>query len=161
MIRKAERADAQEITDLWNACIRDTTITFTSTPKALENIQEWIETRHSNGHHFLVAEQDGIFLGFVTSFPFRGGDGYAYVIEHSILLTPEARGKGVGGALMQALEDAARADGIHSIMAGVSGDNPAGIAFHAACGFQHIARLPEVGRKFDQWFDLELMQKFL
>ncbi|MCF6443910.1 GNAT family N-acetyltransferase [Nereida sp. MMG025] len=161
MIRKAELRDAQVITDLWNWCIRETTITFTSTPKPLAQISEWIETRHTNGHHFLVHEADGAVDGFVTSFPFRGGDGYARVIEHSVLLAKPAWGKGVGRALMEALCTRAKADGIHSIMAGVSGDNPAGMNFHASCGFEEVARLREVGHKFDRWFDLVLMQKFL
>ena len=47
------------------------------------------------------------------------------------------------------------------MIAGVSGGNPEGQAFHAAMGFRHIATVPEAGFKFGRFIDLVLMQKFL
>ena len=69
--------------------------------------------------------------------------------------------KGLGRALMQAIEDHARAAGAHQMIAGVSGGNPEGQAFHASVGFRHIATVPEAGFKFGRFIDLVLMQKFL
>ena len=62
---------------------------------------------------------------------------------------------------MAALEDHAKAAGVHSLWAGVSAENSAGIAFHRSVGFAEVARLPEVGHKFGRWMDLVLMQKIL
>ena len=62
---------------------------------------------------------------------------------------------------MEAVEDHARQGGAHSIFAGVSSGNPAGIAFHAALGYREVAVLPEVGWKFGRLLDLHLMQKIL
>ena len=47
------------------------------------------------------------------------------------------------------------------MIAGVSAENPDGVAFHAKVGFAEVARLPEVGYKFGRWMDLVLMQRFL
>jgi phosphinothricin acetyltransferase len=100
-------------------------------------------------------------LGFATYSQFRGGVGYQHTMEHTVVLAPEARGRGAGRALMQRLESHAASSGVHSMIAGVSGANAPGIAFHEAMGYKTVAVVPEVGRKFDQWLDLHLMQKIL
>ena len=153
-IRAARDGDAPAIAAIWNPIIRDTAATFTTEEKTENGVRADIATR---GPAFLVAEEAGAVLGFATFFPFRGGPGYRHTREHTIILAPEARGRGLGRALIEALVAEARAQGVHTLWAGVSAENPAGVAFHARAGFEEIARLPEVGRKFDRWMDLVLM----
>jgi phosphinothricin acetyltransferase len=161
MIRDATDADIPAIRALWNQAIRDTLITFTSVEKTAGDIAATLAAKRAAGHAFLVAEEAGRVLGYASFGQFRAGDGYAHAFEHSILLVPEAWGRGLGRALMTALEGAARQAGGHVMIAGVSAANPAGVAFHAAIGFTEIARLPEVGTKFGAWRDLILMLKRL
>lgn len=158
IIRPARPQDAERIAKIWNRVIRDTAATFTTAEKTKAGLCKDIETR---GDGFLVVETEGRVEGFATYFPFRGGPGYKHTKEHTISLSPAIQGQGAGRLLMNRLEDAARKDDVHSLFAGVSGDNPDGIAFHAAIGYREVARLPEVGRKFDRWMDLVLMQKIL
>lgn len=158
IIRSAERRDAVQIAAIWNAVIENTAITFTTDLKTEVGIAGDILAR---GGGFQVAEQDGMVAGFATYGAFRGGPGYARTKEHSIMLAPQARGKGTGRALMTGLCDHARDVGVHSMWAGISGENPVAVPFHAALGFSEIARLPEVGFKFGRWMDLILMQKIL
>lgn len=158
ILRPAEAHDAEGICAIWNQVIDTSAATFTNQRKTPEGIRADIAAR---GPAFLVAAHDGVLIGFATYSQFRGGPGYRHTMEHSIQLDPQARGQGAGRALMAALEQAARQDGVHSLWAGVSGENPGGVAFHARLGFTEIARLPQVGRKFDRWMDLVLMQKIL
>lgn len=157
MIRAAIPADAAGIAAIWNPVIRDTTITFNPDEKSVADLVALIRSPDP----MLVWAEDGQILGFARYGQFRGGAGYRFTSEHTILLAAERRGKGGGRALMAALADHARAAGRHSLIAGVSGENAPGIAFHAACGFKTIARLPEVGWKFGRWLDLVLMLKRL
>ena len=161
MIRPATAADCAAIAAIWNPVIRDTLVTFTTAEKTVEGLAETLSEKAAAGHAFLVAEDAGGLAGFATYGQFRAGPGYARTMEHSVILAPAARGRGLGRALMAALEDQAAAGGAHSIFAGVSGANPEGRAFHAALGYCEVAVLPEVGFKFGRWLDLVLMQKIL
>ncbi len=158
ILRAARAGDAGGIVAIWNPVIEKTAITFTTDLKTEAGIAADIVGR--NGA-FLVAERDGKVIGFATYGAFRGGPGYAWTREHSIMLAPGVRGLGLGRSLMQALCDHATGQGVHSLWAGISGENPAAVPFHAALGFVEVARLPEVGFKFGRWMDLILMQKML
>lgn len=158
IIRPARAEDAEALTTIINDVIDNTTITFTSERKTVDYVRDDIA---SKGPAFLVAEIDGVAAGYASYFPFRNGPGYARTKEHSIALAASARGSGAGRALMAALETVARAEGVHSLWAGVSAENSDGRAFHTAIGFSEIATLPEVGFKFGRWIDLVLMQKKL
>lgn len=161
MIRPARPEDAAAILEFWNPLIRDTLVTFNPVEKTEAELRETITAKPLSGHAFLVAEEDGAILGFASYGQFRAGLGYARAMEHTIILAPGAKGKGVGRALMAAIEDHARAKGYHTMVAGVSGGNPQGRAFHAAIGYAEVGVIPESGFKFGRYWDLVLMQKVL
>lgn len=157
-IRPAHHKDAQDIAQISNALIRDTLITFTTCERSAAQVAVDIIER---GCRFLVAEVNGKVVGFATYAPFRAGPGYAHTMEHSIQLTDESHGKGIGRALMEQLENVARDDGVHVLVAAVSAANPGGVAFHKAIGFEPSGRMPQVGFKAGQRLDLVLMQKIV
>ncbi len=105
IIRAATIVDAHAIQELWNLAIRETLITFNSVPKTLLDVENAIETAKC----MLVAEEDGEIIGYASFNQFRAGVGYAHTAEHSIMLDPKARGRGVGRALIERIEAEARA----------------------------------------------------
>ena len=157
IVRPARPEDADAIAAIQNPVIRDTAITFNPRQRTSDEIAEAVDALPC----FLVAEKDGAVLGFVSYDQFRKGPGYARTMEHTIVLGPDAHGKGIGRALMAAAEAMAREQGVGSLWAGVSGENPDGVAFHAKLGFEEVIRLPKVGYKFGRWMDLVLMRKWL
>lgn len=157
-IRQAQPKDAGSIARIANTLIRDTLFTFTTQERSAEEIALRLKTVSSP---FLVAEIDNRVVGFATYGAFRYGPGYRHTQEHSIQLTTAAQGRGLGRALMQRLEDAARAQEVHVLVAGISGANPDAAAFHTAIGFVETGRMAQVGRKWGQWLDLIVMQKQL
>lgn len=161
MIRPAEPADAPALAALLNHWIETTAVTFNPVPKTTDDILMMIAARSAAGHAFLVAEAEGTIIGQASYGQFRPGEGYRTCMEHSISLLPGAPRKGVGRALLTAIEDHARTQGAHQMIAGVSGENPDGQAFHASMGYRHIATVPQAGFKFGRHMDLVLMQKFL
>jgi len=108
-----------------------------------------------------LAKQGAELLGFAYYSQFRAGVGYAHSMEHTIYVADAAAGRGLGQQFLAQVETHAHATGAHVMIAGVLAANAAGFAFHIRCGYAEVARRPEVGFKFGQWFDLVLMQKFL
>jgi len=158
ILRQADPRDIPQILAFWNPLIRETSVTFTTVEKTPETLAADLAARAAA---FQVAEEAGRVLGFASYGTFRSGPGYAHTAEHTVILAPEARGRGVGRALMARLQEVARAADMHVLVAGVSGENLGAIAFHRAIGFAEVARMPEVGRKFGRWMDLVLLQKVL
>jgi len=156
VITDATPADAPEIVQIWNSVIRDTIATFTTAEKSPADVADAIARQP-----FFVARDGAQIAGFATYTQFRGGPGYAHTMEHTIHIADGMRGRGHGRDLLTHLETHARAAGVHTIFAGISGENRDGIAFHKAQGYAEAARLAQVGRKFGRWHDLVLMQKFL
>ena len=155
MIRPAIPQDAPAIAGIWNTTIRYTTVTFQPDEKSRA------EVAASIAQDCLVWVEDDRLLGFARFYPFRGGAGYHFTVEHTILLHPDGQGCGGGRALLTALCTAAKDKDLHTMVAACSGENTAAIEFHAACGFVTVATMPEVGFKFGRWIDLVLMQKHL
>lgn len=160
-LRPATESDCAAIAAIWNPVIRDTLVTFSPTQKTAADILTTIRQKEADGHSFCVAAAGTAILGFALYGQFRAGLGYAHAMEHTIVLHPGARGRGVGRQLMRAVEDHARKQGAHCMIAGVSAANPEGVAFHATIGYETVATVPQVGRKAGHWLDLVLMQRFL
>ena len=156
-LRLATPQDAAAVAAIWNHYIRETTVTFNPVEKTVAEAAAAIASRPV----FFVVETGGGVQGFSTYDQFRPGPGNTRSMEHSILLAPEAGGRGLGRLLLTAVEDHARGRGAGSIWAGVSGENGAGRAFHARMGYAEVAVLPAVGWKFGRYLDLVMMQKFL
>ncbi len=69
--------------------------------------------------------------------------------------------QGLGRLLLGDLVTLARDHGFHSVIARIVGNHDASIALHTACGFAQVGRETEVGRKFNRWLDVVLMQLLL
>lgn len=161
MIRPAVAPDAPAIAAIWNPVIRDTVITFNPVEKSAEDIAALIAEAAAHDRCFLVAETDGAVRGFARYFQFRGGLGYARSMEHTLYLDPAAQGRGLGDALMNALEAHAGERGHRMLIGGITGDNTASLRFHARRGFVEVGRIPDAGWKFGRFHTLVLMQKLL
>lgn len=160
-IRDATEADLPAILAITNDAILTTTANWNIRPTTLEQRAEWLAERRAAGFPVLVAEEAGAVCGFASYGPFRAFDGYAHTVEHGLYVAPWAQRRGHGAALLGALIARAEAAGLHVMVAGIEAGNVASLALHARFGFVRVGLMPEVGRKFDRWLDLVLMQRIL
>lgn len=157
-IRDAVAADLPAMLEIYNDAILTSTSSWDYDPWTAGQHADWYAHKVEQGLPLLVAVAGSELLGYATYGEFRAKIGYAATSEHSVYVRDSARGHGVGLQLMKALIERARQSGVHALIAGIAGENEASLALHARLGFVEVGRLPEVGRKFDRWLDLVLMQ---
>jgi phosphinothricin acetyltransferase len=159
MIRDANEGDLAAITAIYNEVIANTTAVFSDLAVTLEDRRDWWRRRVAAGYPLLVATDASGVVGFASFGDFRAWPGYRHTVEHSVHVRVDCRGRGVGRALVSALLPRASALAKHVMIAGVDAGNAASIRMHEGLGFERVAHLREVARKFDRWLDLVFLQR--
>jgi phosphinothricin acetyltransferase len=160
-IRDATAADCDDMLTIYNEIVRTSTAIFSDAPRSSEQQQYWLEDRTSNGLPVLVASDEHGLLGFASYGPFRAWPGYRHTAENSVYLGTHARRRGIGTALLGALVERATAAQLHTLIAGIDGENIGSMRLHEKLGYSRVAHLKQVGRKFDRWLDLTFYQRVL
>jgi len=136
--------------------------TFETTPPGVEEMQRRHAQVTADGFPYLVAEDAGRILGFAYANHFRTRTAYRNTVEDSIYVAADAMGRGVGTGLLSALVERCAALGLRQMLAVIGDSGNAGsIGVHRRCGFEHTGVLKAVGRKFDRWVDVVIMQRAL
>ena len=85
---------------------------------------------------------------------------YEGVAEVSIYVAAEARGSGVGKALLSTLVDASEAAGIWTLQAGIHPENSPSLRLHERCGFRVVGVRERLGRDASgRWRDVALLER--
>ncbi|MEU5074406.1 N-acetyltransferase family protein [Streptomyces asoensis] len=109
--------------------------------------------------HRLVALDGGRVLGWAAVVPVSDRCAYAGVVEHSVYVHPDARGRGIGLTLLSALLDSTDAAGIWTVQSGIFPENTASLALHRRAGFRVIGTRERIGRHHGTWRDVVLVER--
>jgi L-amino acid N-acyltransferase YncA len=159
-IRLVRPSDAEPIRSIYNVEVLGSTATFDLVPRTPEEQLAWM-SEHGGPHPAIVAVDDEAVLGFGSLSAFRNRPAYATTVEDSVYVDAAGRGAGVGRALLQELMVLANQHGFHAVIARIGGGNEASIRLHLACGFEMVGVEREVGRKFNRWLDVSVLQRLL
>lgn len=160
-VRLAEPADAESVRRIYNAEVVGSTATFDLRPRSLDEQAAWM-AEHEGTYPVVVAvDGAGGVLGFGSLSTYRDRPSYATTVENSVYVDAARRGEGVGRAVLDELVRLGTLHGFHSMIARIGGDNTASIALHQACGFVQVGVEREIGRKFNRWLDVAVLQRML
>jgi phosphinothricin acetyltransferase len=109
--------------------------------------------------HSYVATESGSVLGWVAASAVSRRPAYAGVVEHSVYVAGDARGRGVGRRLLAALITSTEAAGIWTIQSGIFPENTASIALHRAAGFRVVGTRERIGQQHGRWRDVVLIER--
>jgi phosphinothricin acetyltransferase len=163
-LRLASLGDAEQIRQIYNYEVANTTATFDLVPRSLADQQEWIADR-SGAFAAIVAvdplDQLGEIVGFGSLSPYKERAAYRTSVEDSVYVRRDRNGQGIGKLIVNELLRVAAASGFHAVFARISAASEASIALHRTCGFTLVGIEREVGRKFNRWLDVAIMQALL
>ena len=160
MIRIATEADVPEILAIYAPYILTTTHTCEYT---VPTEGEFLARFRAVTEQFpwLVWEEAGKILGYAYgSAPFERA-AFRWMAEDSVYLRPEARGRGIGGRLLRALEEILKIQGYRKIYAIITTENEKSLDFHRKLGYRHVADFPACGFKFGRWLGITWLDKEL
>ena len=159
--REAIERDLPDILEIMNDAIVNTTSIYDYHPRDEEFVRNWFLKKEQDNMPVIVCEANNRTVGYGSYGIFRAWDAYKYSVEHSIYVLKDYQRSGIGKKLMVLLIQRAKADGFHTMIAGIDAANVGSYKFHQQFGFFEVARFKEVGYKFDRWLDLIFMQLML
>jgi L-amino acid N-acyltransferase YncA len=160
LLRPALPDDAAAIAAIYNLEVATSTATFDLVPRSLEEQRAWLAAR-SGAFAAIVAVDAGAVIGFASLSPYKERAAYRTTVEDSVYVDRAHHGRGVGRRLLDHVVEVAAASGFHAVMARIEAGGTASRALHAACGFELVGVEREVGRKFNRWLDVAVMQRLL
>jgi phosphinothricin acetyltransferase len=161
-LRIALPADVPAIQSIYGHHVLHGLGTFETEPPGVDEMRSRHAQITAAGFPYLVAVDRGQVIGYAYANHFRTRAAYRYTVEDSVYVAPEATGRGIGKALLNELCARCAALRLRQMLAVIGDSGNAGsIGVHRACGFEHAGVLKAVGRKFDRWVDVVLMQRAL
>ncbi len=160
-LRPYRSTDVAAIVAIVNFNILHSTALYDYEPRT-EYVQAAIfEEKLQKGFPIWVATIENELVGFGYYSEFRFREAYQYTVEHSVYVSSNFYGKGIGKALLQQLILLAKEQGKHTLIGVIDSENQGSIKFHEQFGFTTVGILKQTGFKFDRWLDTVLMQLIL
>jgi L-amino acid N-acyltransferase len=160
-IRLAEPGDADAIRAIYNLEVTSATSTFDLVPRSLAEQRAWLAARNGAFSAIVAVDDTGAVVGFAALSPYKERAAYRTTVEDSVYVDRDRGGEGIGTALLTRSLEIATASGFHAVMARIEASSTASRALHARCGFELVGIEREVGRKFNRWLDVAVMQCML
>jgi L-amino acid N-acyltransferase YncA len=109
--------------------------------------------------HRLVALSEHEVVGWAALSPVSDRCVYGGVAEESVYVAADARGRGVGRALLEALIERSEAAGIWTIQTGIFPENEASVRLHERVGFRIVGVRERLGQHTGVWRDVLLLER--
>jgi L-amino acid N-acyltransferase YncA len=160
LLRSVLPTDLDRITEIYADAVIHGTASYELEPPSMAEMISRFKALTEGGFPCVVAENHAGLLGYAYAGPFRPRPAYRFIVEDSIYIAPEAKGKGIGRMLLERLIAEAESSGFRQMIAVIgdgSPDSPS-VKLHEKLGFRHSGMLQGSGYKHGRWLDTVFMQ---
>lgn len=158
LLRPATRDDAEAICAIYNLAIEERSSTFETEPRSVEALEARIEDAR---FPLLVGDAGEGTAGWAGLAPYSSRPCYAGIGECSVYVAGEARGRGIGTSLTEALASAATDSGFHKLVGKLFTDNVASLRLVERCGFSSVGLHRRHGQLDGTWRDVLVVERLL
>ena len=155
--RAATPDDAEAIARIYNEGIEDRVATFETKPRSAADVRGWFD----GVHPIVVAEDEGRVLAFASTSTYRPRECYAGIAEFSVYVAREARGRGAGRVVMEALIAEAERAGFWKLVSRVFPQNTASLRLLRSVGFREVGRYEKHAKLDGAWLDTVIIERLL
>jgi L-amino acid N-acyltransferase YncA len=158
-IRAARPIDSEAVAAIYNEGIEERVATFETRLRTSADVDEWLNA--GRRVPLLVAEHDGRVAGWARVIAYSDREVYAGVGEVSVYVTSAARGRGIGGALLEALQARARELGYWKLTGKLFAENAASVAMIRNAGWRDVGTHRSHAQLDGAWRDVLLVERVL
>jgi phosphinothricin acetyltransferase len=159
-LRIATAEDAAAVAAIYGPYVRDTPITFETTPPAVDEMRERIAGVLAS-HVWLVACRGGVVVGYAYATAHRTRSAYRWSVDTAVYLESTWQRRGIARRLYGALFAILARQHYVNAYAGIALPNPPSVGFHEAMGFVRVGVYRRVGYKHGSWHDVGWWSKAL
>lgn len=143
-LRSASLDDLAAITEIYNQAVVERSANADFQLKDPSERLTWFQRYDlASGHPLLVWEEDGRVLAYAGLSRFREKPGYIGCAEMTLYVHQQARGRGIGRSLGEAVVELGRELGQRVILALVFADNSASNGLFSRLGFSLSGHFPD------------------
>lgn len=157
IIEKAKLEDLDQITQLYNWAITQTSATFDTEVKSVDKLISWFH-EHKGKHPLFVAKEGNKVLGWGSLSKWSDRKAYDGTAELSIYINPTFHSQGIGKMIMKELIKEAKIQKLITIVSRITSESEKSIGLHKAFNFEMIGTMKSCGVKFGKVLDVHLMQ---
>lgn len=155
-IRKSELKDLPQLLHIYNYEVENGVATLDINAKTYEERLVWFEEHNVGNHPLIVAEENGVVMGYASLSSYREKEAYKTTVELSVYVGKEYRSQGVATALMEEILNMAKSDEtVHNVVSVITAGNRTSCHLHEKFGFTYVGKMRNVAVKFDNFLDVE------
>lgn len=149
-----------DVLEIYTHYVLNTNVTFHAHAFSKDEMRELVFFENPKYKTFVIKSADKI-NGYVILTQYKKREAYDGTAEVTVYLKPDYIGKGIGSQAVKFIEDVAKKQNIHVLIATICGENSKSINLFVRNGFSKCAHYKEVGEKIGQLLDVMAYQKII